>query len=69
MTTKELRKLKHGTKVLWKPDTTLGYVVTNHRQKHPNEDVYIQWEDSQRTIASDDAALEYVELFANQPPA
>ena len=65
MTTLRLRKLPHGTKVQWhRPDDPSsdaeGYVCCEHRKAHPSEDVYIQWEDGQRTYAFDDWALEHV---------
>lgn len=63
MTTRALRKLPHGTKVTWVRDgdeSSTGYVVTAHRAKHPDEDVYVQWPDGQRTYACDDWAVRHV---------
>lgn len=64
MTTKQLKKLPHGTKVLWRRGDELcnGYVV-DLRKSRPSAEpplVYIQWEDMQRTDAGDESALQYV---------
>jgi hypothetical protein len=64
MTTQQLKKLAHGTKVVWSRDkeTASGYVVDLRKSKPKAEPplVYVQWEDGQRTDGSDDWALEHV---------
>jgi len=63
MTTKQLCKLKHGTRVLWN-GTDKGYVV-DLRTSKPNAEpplLYIQWDDGQRTDGRDVAAIQHVSI-------
>ena len=58
-----LRKMPAGARVTWNFDgqgaSGSGCVV-----KNPDEDVYVQWDDGQRTDAFDSDAVKHIRLAA-----
>ena len=60
-----LRKMAHGSHVAWVwggKQLMSGRVVSDHCVRHPNEDVYVQWDDGQRTDAFDNDAVKHIQV-------